>query len=417
MPRLSPRLRAARSLNVRAIARTVSATMAASMVFMLPAPSWLYPSTSTSLLSSLDVPPATSIAWPEIGSAAVVIPALGFESSHHNQVVPIASLTKLMTAYVTLEKLPLDPGQRGPCLQINAGDVANYEATVQEGESNAAVALGETLCENQLLAGLMVHSAGNFATMLANLTWGGTAAFVRRMNAEARTLGLTGTHYADVTGVDAASVSTALDVGELAARLMDFPVIREISAQSTVTLPVAGTLGSYTPFIGTDNVVGVKSGRTQAAGGCDVMAMTFSFDGHTELAYAVVLGARGGDLLTPAGDEALALERSVLSSQRTLWIPAGTVVGTIGWDNQRVDVVVQKHLRLSWFTSLYPAIVRMHIAPTIQPVSPGEVVGTLSVQVGTVHQVPLTVKRSMSAFSLAPPRRPNLGSVGAPALS
>ena len=389
----------------------MGATIASGMIFMLPAPLLHQPSTSTSLLSRIVVPAATPIAWPDVGSAAVVIPALGFERSYHDKVVPIASLTKLMTAYVALQKLPLAPGQAGPCLRVNAGDVANYDAMRADGESSAAVAVGETLCEDQLLAGLMVHSAGNFATMLANLTWGGTVAFVRHMNADAQALRLTGTHYADVTGVDAGSVSTALDVGELASLLMEIPVIREIAAQSSVTLPVAGTLGSYTPFIGTNNVVGVKSGRTQAAGGCDAMAMTFRLNGQTELAYAVVLGAQGGDLLTPAGDEALALERSVLSSLRTLWIPAGTVVGTLGWANQRVDVVVKKHLRLSWFAAQNPIIVRMHIDSEAQPVTAGEVVGTLSVLVGALQQVPLTVEHSMSPIGFGQRDRANINGV------
>jgi D-alanyl-D-alanine carboxypeptidase (penicillin-binding protein 5/6) len=329
-----------------------------------------------------------------------VIPALGIERSHHNAVVPIASLTKLMTAYVVLQKLPLNPGEIGPCLRVNAADVAYYETLVDSGQSSAAVAVGETLCENQLLAGLLVHSAGNFATMLANLTWGGTTLFVEHMNNEAHVLDLTGTHYVDVTGVGPQSVSTALDQGELAALLMQSAEVRAIVDQSSVTLPVAGTLGSYTPYVGLDNVVGVKSGRTDAAGGCDVMAMTFTVDGTTELAYAVVLGARGGDLLGPAGDEALALEQSVLRSEKSLWIPAGTVVGTLGWDNQRVKVVVKDHLELSWFTALHAANVKLHIDAETKPVQPGEVVGWLNVNEGVGYRVPLTVKHRVAALSL-----------------
>ncbi len=379
---------------------TLGATMASGMIFMMQLPLLHQPSSSTALLARLKVPARAALAWPSVGSAAVVIPALGFEETYHDQVVPMASLTKLMTAYVTLLKLPLVPGATGPCVTINAGDVANYDAVVEEGESNAAVAVGERLCENQLLAGLMVHSAGNFATILANLAWGGTTVFVEHMNAEARVLGLTGTHYADVTGIDNESVSTALDVGKLAALLMQSPVIRNIAAQASVTLPVAGTLSSYTPYVGTNNVVGVKSGRTDAAGGCDVMAMRFTLDGQTDLAYAVIMGARGGDLLGPAGDEALALERSVVATRTTLWIPAGTVVGTIGWGGDRVDVVAKEHLRLSWFAALTTATLTMHIDTETQPLTPGEDVGTLRVDEGGVHDIPLTVQHALSPLTL-----------------
>lgn len=379
---------------------TLGATLATGMIFMMQSPLLHQASTSTSLLSRLNVPGPTTIAWPEVGSAALVIPALGLQRSYHNAVVPIASLTKLMTAYVVLQKLPLTPGETGPCLRVNAADVAYYDTLVDSGQSSAAVAVGETLCENQLLAGLLVHSAGNFATMLANLAWGGTTLFVENMNIQAHVLDLTGTHYVDVTGVGTQSVSTALDQGELAARLMQSPVVRTIVDQSSVTLPVAGRLGSYQPYIGLDNVVGVKSGRTAAAGGCDVMAMTFTLGGKPELAYAVVLGAQGGDLLGPAGDEALALEQSVLGSERSLWIPAGTVVGTLGWDNQRVNVVVKDHLELSWFTALHAANVSLHIDAETKPVKPGQVVGWLNVNEGVGYRVPLTVKRRVSSLSL-----------------
>jgi D-alanyl-D-alanine carboxypeptidase (penicillin-binding protein 5/6) len=314
--------------------------------------------------------------------------------------VPIASLTKLMTAYVVLQKLPLSPGQTGPCLRVNEDDVLYYDAITEGGESSAAVAAGETLCESTLLAGMLIHSAGNYATMLANLAYGGTGAFVAQMNADARSLDLTGTHYSDVTGVDPGSVSTALDQGELAARLMQSAVVRAIVDQPSVTLPVAGTLNSFTPFVDQFNVVGVKSGRTGAAGGCDVMAMTFQLHGETQLAFAVVLGARGGDLLGPAGDEALALEQSVLNSHKSVVIPAGAVVGTLGWDNERVNVVLKNHLALDYFTALSAARTNLRIFPQKGTVAPGDVVGWLTIDEGTLERAPLTVVRRLAPYTL-----------------
>ncbi len=384
----------------RAFSVTLGATMASGMIFMMQVPLLHQLSTSTAALANLGVPAPTAIAWPQVGSAAVVIPALGVERSFHNAVVPIASLTKLMTAYVVLQKLPLAPGQSGPCLRVNEDDVLYYDAITEGGESSAAVATGETLCESTLLAGMLIHSAGNFATMLANLAYGSTSAFVAQMNADARSLDLTGTHYSDVTGVDPGSVSTALDQGELAARLMQSAVVRAIVDQPSITLPVAGTLNSFTPFIDQFNVVGVKSGRTGAAGGCDVMAMTFQLNGQTQLAFAVVLGARGGDLLGPAGDEALALEQSVINSHKSVVIPAGAVVGTLGWDNERVNVVLKNHLSLDYFTALSSATTSLQIFPQKGTVAPGDVVGWLNVDEGTRERVPLTVVRRLSPYTL-----------------
>ena len=374
--------------------------MAAGMIFMMQIPLLHQPATFLATPSTLKVPASAPITWPPGGSAAIVIPALGIEQSYHDAVVPIASLTKMMTAYVTLEKLPLNPGETGPCVRINSGDVAFYDMISSQGESSAAVAVGERLCENQLLDGLLVHSAGNYATLLANLVWGGTQTFLDHMNLDAQRLGLGNTHYADVRGIDSRSVSTALEQGQLAALLMRSPVVRAIVDQPTVTLPVAGTLNSYTPFVGLDNVVGVKSGRTEAAGGCDVMAMNFTYQGHNELAFAVVLGARGGDLLGPAGLEALALEHSIIASQRSVEIPAGTVVGTIGWDNQRVNVVTAQHVRLDYFAALNTTVTRVNVVPQDGSIPAQKVVGWLTVNDGVSTRVPLIVTRPLVPLTL-----------------
>lgn len=379
---------------------SVGASMAVGMIFMMQVPLLHQAATFQPTLSTFDQPATKPLAWPHVGSAAIVIPALGVQRSYHDAVLPIASLTKMMTAYVTLQKLPLNPGETGPCLTINAPDVAFYDTIRSQGESSAAVAVGERLCEDQLLAGLLVHSAGNFATLLANLAWGGTTVFLAHMNEDARLLGLSDTHYADVRGIDTGSVSTALQQGQLAALLMQSAVVRAIVDQPTVTLPVAGTLGSYTPFVGTHNVVGVKSGRTDAAGGCDVMAVNFDVQGHNELAYAVVLGARGGDLLGPAGLEALALETSVLSSQRSLEIPAGTVVGTIGWDNQRVNVITQEHVRLDYLTALNVTTTRVSVVVPGGSLSTGQVVGSLTVNDGATTRVPLIVAHRLVPLTI-----------------
>ncbi len=74
---------------------------------------------------------------------------------------------------------------------------------------------------------------------------------------------------------------------------MESPLVRSIVDQPSVTLPFAGIEDSFTPYVGYDNVIGVKSGRTAEAGGCDVMAMTF-VDGTRDAG-----GLRGG--ARPAG--------------------------------------------------------------------------------------------------------------------
>lgn len=321
---------------------------------------------------SLSVPP---LAWPSIGSGALVIPALGVVQSWRDHVAPVASLTKMMTAYVTLRHLPLAVGQVGPCHVVTASDVVTYVTEKTAGESGVVVVAGERLCEIDLLKGLLVHSAGNYAAMLASMVAGSRASFVSLMNVTAKSLDLRRTHYDDVSGFSALSVSTALDQVRMAVELMKSPVVQSIVRLPNVTLPVAGSVGSFTPLVGTNNVVGVKSGRTSPAGGCDVMAMTFQQGGATRIIYAAVLGQRGGDLLGPAGRAALALAQSALRNRIELVYPQGSVVGRIGWTGRTVDFGFARQSVLTWWAPrARPAatIQMLHFTTTIHR---GEVVG------------------------------------------
>jgi D-alanyl-D-alanine carboxypeptidase (penicillin-binding protein 5/6) len=332
-----------------------------------------------------------------VGSAALVIPSLGVARVHHNHVVPIASLTKLMTAYVVLKQLPLSIGSNGPCLTITTDDLSIYEAMKRSDQSSVAVSPGELLCERDLLNGLLVHSASNYADLLAQMVSGDVTTFVSLMNQTAASLGLTHTHYADTSGFSNQSVSTALDQGRLAVLLMKSPLVRSIVDQTNVVLPVAGDVGSFTPYVGIDNVIGVKSGRTAEAGGCDVMAMTFTDGTTTEVAYAVVLGQRGGNLLGPAGDAALALARSGTMNYRVV-IKKGTVVGAIGWANAATSLVVAKTLSFSHWSARAPVKARVSVRHFDGLIRQGQVVGFLSL--GTSHRVALVAKRTVSPLSL-----------------
>lgn len=319
------------------------------------------------------------LAWPLVGSAAIDIPVLGVAESWHQDVVPIASLTKLMTAYVVLRKFPLEKGQNGPCLTISADDVLDYETEKAMGESAVIVEEGEQLCEFDLLNGMLVHSAANYADLLASMVSASPQEFVDRMNATAASLGLRHTHYGDDVGVSDDSVSTALDQARLAADLMQSPLVRSIVDQTSVDLPVAGYENSFTPYLGSDDVVGVKSGRTAAAGGCDVMAVAFRQGGRTHLAYAVVLGQQGGNLIEPAGTAALALVQSALADRYVRTFTKGTPVGDIGFGRREVPIVLARTSHLYLWRSRGSSSLRWRARHLTTSVRRGEVVGWLVV--------------------------------------
>lgn len=390
---------ARRGLFTRFVGLVLGFAVAATLVVGLQLPLLHRPARVHVSLSAVSLEgPSATLSWPSVGSAALDIPSLGVVEGYHDQVAPIASLTKMMTVYVTLRRLPVALDATGPCLVVTSADVTTYQQMVKENESSVVVTAGEQLCERDLLNGVLVHSAGNYAVMLANMVAGTNVAFVALMNQEAATLGLTRTHYNDVTGFSPLSVSTALEQAKLAALLMKSPLVRSIVVQPSVTLPVAGIVASFTPYVGVDNVIGVKSGRTAEAGGCDVMAMTFRNGTTTKVLYAVVLGQRGGDLLGPAGAAALALADSAVKSQLHHTFVKDRAIGEIAYTGRRVGFGLTQQREVWWWPAQGKLRVSVRVRRFTTSIRKGEVVGYLVVRGVTTHTFTL---RALG--DLAPP--------------
>ncbi|MEO9181670.1 MAG: hypothetical protein ABI298_08495 [Acidimicrobiales bacterium] len=242
----------------------------------------------------------------------------------------------MMTTWVVLHALPLTSSQQGPCTTVSRHDMALYNYDVASGQSHARIVLGEHICEGTLLRGLLVHSAGNYSQLLQKIIGWSPSTFVRVMNRDARVLGLTHTHYVDLTGILPGDRSTAGDQATLAVDLMGAePIVDQTVALPDVALPYNGVVESYTPLVGRAGVIGVKSGFTDLAGGCDVMAVRVTI-GHVSLiTYAVVLGVHSGNELVVAGNAALALSRSLRSSLRSVPKSAGQ---NVEWTGPTSDV-------------------------------------------------------------------------------
>ncbi len=242
----------------------------------------------------------------------------------------------MMTVWVVLHQLPLTYQESGPCVVVNAHDIALYHYDVDSDQSNARIVLGQRICEGTLLRGLLVHSAGDYSQLLQSIIGWSSATFVRVMNADARQMGLTRTHYVDLSGISPGDQSTAGNQATLAVNLMGAePVVDDIVALTHVALPYNGVVESYTPLIGVANVVGVKSGYTDPAGGCDVMAVKVTIGANTFLTYAVVLGQQGGDAIDVAGEDALALAQSLRPSIKQVRTPSGV---QLEWTGPPSDV-------------------------------------------------------------------------------
>ena len=245
---------------------------------------------------------AVTLPWPTTGQGAIAIPSIGITvASGPEEAAPVASLTKLMTAYVVLHDHPLALDQPGPTITVNQAELNDYENDTVNDDSNAQVALNEQISEEQVLGGMLVHSADNFADLLATWDAGSIPAFVAKMNADAVRLGMDHSHFADPSGVDPGSESTASDLLKVATLDMADPTFASMVQMSSITLPLAGTISTYTPLLGLQGVIGVKSGYTSQAGGGDVLAVDRTVDGKSVLLLAAVTGQTGPIVLAQAG--------------------------------------------------------------------------------------------------------------------
>ena len=207
-------------------------------------------------------------------------------SSNPDLVVPIASVTKLMTAMVALDaQLPLDQ-----LLPITIRDAREMQGVFSR------VRIGSEISRREMLLLTLMSSENRAAASLAHHYPGGYAAFIQAMNAKARALGMTRTHYVEPTGLSEKNVSSANDLVRLLRASQGYSLIEKLSTTPEKT--VAFRKPSYTlGFRNTNglvrkpdwNIQVTKTGFTNAAGHCLVMRTTMN---KRQVAF-VVLDAFG----------------------------------------------------------------------------------------------------------------------------
>ncbi|ATY82820.1 D-alanyl-D-alanine endopeptidase [Aeromonas veronii] len=170
---------------------------------------------SSSFLERRDVPNLSSAAFVVANHRTGEV----ISERNGNRVMPIASLTKLMTALVVLDaNLRLNE-----MLTVTNADIDRIKGT------GSRLAIGSRLSRAEMLHIALMSSENRAASALARHYPGGQRAFVEAMNAKARMLGMWNTRYADSTGLNPRNVSTAQDLAKLAAAAASYPLIRQYS--------------------------------------------------------------------------------------------------------------------------------------------------------------------------------------------
>ncbi len=270
--------------------------------------------------------PAAQPAWPADGEAAIAIDGVpGTLSSAASAPESIASITKVVTALVVLDRLPLAPGEQGKTYAFTQADSADYWQYRARGESSLDVPVDGSLTQLQMLQGMLIASANNYAQRLASDLFGTDAAFSAAANTYLTERGIDGITIVNPTGIEAGNTATPAALIALAERALANPVIAEIVRTPELTLPGAGTFKNGNALLGDPGVVGVKTGTLDAWNLLTAKDITVA--GTTVRAYAAVLGQPGPDTRNQATRDLFTrLEEELQPSPS---VTAGTVVGKV----------------------------------------------------------------------------------------
>ncbi|NYD66156.1 D-alanyl-D-alanine carboxypeptidase family protein [Agromyces atrinae] len=335
--------------------------------------------------------PAVPIAWPDFGRGAlgaVGMPGV-LTSSGDQGAVPIASITKVVTALVILDAQPLAEGEAGPTIEYGERDADIYYDVIAEGGSVAPVAVGQTLSLRQSLEALLIPSANNYSISLAEWAYGSVDAYLAAARAWLDARGLTDTQLADTSGLDAGNTSTPANLIEIGKLALADPTIASIVAEQAADLPGIGVVDNTNKLLGWNGVDGIKTGTTDEAGACLLFSADYLVGDQTVTVVGVLLG---GD----THSELNAAIRSVLESAVPAFhivdvIAEGDAVATYStvWGDEATARASTAASVLVWNDT---PITQTVVADDITLAAEGTAVGSVQVTAGeTTIDVPITL--------------------------
>lgn len=267
----------------------------------------------------MSAPSSTSAAGVAVVDLDSAVDAAGEDAP-----LPMASLTKLITAMVVLEEYPLEPGESGPAITMTAADIGYYWQVAAVSGAVTDLREGEELTQRTLLERALVVSSGNAALSLARWAFGGEEEFVVAAEAWLESQGLGDIGIVDATGLSADSRATAADMARLGRIAYEQPVMREVMAVETVSV-LGTTMQNTNPLLGEDGVTGGKTGYLFATGNNLLVFAERNVHGTDIALVSVVVGVSQGSSIASATSSWLSQSFDRFTERVVL--PRGTVVG------------------------------------------------------------------------------------------
>ncbi|GLW02243.1 hypothetical protein AB0C86_07055 [Streptomyces lavendulae] len=341
--------------------------------------------------------------WPTEGQASMAAAGLGtIGSSGEQKPVPIASVTKSMTAYIILRDHPFKKGEKGAMIDIDKTAETEGQKDKSDNESTLnTVKEGEKISEYDAIAALMIPSANNIARLLARWDSGSQEAFVKKMNDTAKELGMTNTTYTDPSGLDATTVSTAEDQVKLGLKIVEIPALVDITRMSSWTDQTGKAWPNWNRLVPYNESLGIKTGTTTKAGG-NLLFAAYKKVGDTN---QLIVGAVLGQHKPPIIDTVIAASRTLLiPTQKAIEgatvVKKGDVVGYVDDGlGGRTPVVATADVQAVGWSSLTVALKLGDNGTKIpETAKAGTQVGVLTVGEGASQvKVPVALQRELVA--------------------
>ncbi|MFF4329752.1 hypothetical protein ACFYZT_25005 [Streptomyces sp. NPDC001591] len=305
---------------------------------------------------------APDLPWPTEGQASMAAAGLGtIGSSGEQKPVPIASVTKSMTAYIIMRDHPFKKGEKGAMIDVDKTAETEGQKDKSDNESTLnTVKEGDKISEYDAIAALMIPSANNIARLLARWDSGSQEAFVKKMNDTAKQLGMTNTTYTDPSGLDATTVSTAEDQVKLGLKIVELDALVDITRKPSWTDQTGKNWPNWNRLVPYNESLGIKTGTTTKAGG-NLLFAAYKKVGATN---QLIVGAVLGQHKPPIIDTVIAASKNLLvATQKSLEgapvVKKGDVVGyvddgvggrtkvvatadvqAVGWSSLTVDIKI-----------------------------------------------------------------------------
>ena len=289
-----------------------------------------------------------------------------------------ASLTKLMTAYLTFSAIKAGTLKLDQSVSVPADATRNTS-----GESRMLLRPGQNVTVDELLHGLIVQSGNDAANTLAVNIAGSEAAFVEQMNKEAARLGMKNTHFANPVGMpDPQHYSSAFDMAILAAALIrDYPEHYPLFGLHDYTFNNV-TQANRNRLLWLDPYAdGLKTGHTETAGFC----LVGSAKRDKRRLISVVLGAESDVLRAAESQKLLNFGFQSFDAVR-LYQGNQTVASMRAWKG------TESHIALGFKQDLYLTIPKGQFSqlkasietrqPILAPIAQGQQLGTLKLTLG-----------------------------------